>query len=91
MNVTILQMPATSHWRLESYKPHMPSAINGWNSLSSNPIPTLLRMVWWWRNGTAPDFSKYLINGSLAIHKDTVIVPAGGYVVIAFQAGLDDY
>ena len=47
-----------------------------------------------WTNGTAPDFSRYLTNGRLnktAIRKDTVIVPAGGYVVIAFQADNPGY
>ena len=47
-----------------------------------------------WTNGMAPDFSRYLTNGRLnntAIRKDTVIVPAGGYVVIAFQADNPGY
>ena len=47
-----------------------------------------------WRNGTAPDFNRYLTDGKLnstAIRKDTVIVPAGGYVVIAFQADNPGY
>ena len=47
-----------------------------------------------WANGTGPDFSRYLTNGRLnntAIRKDTVIVPAGGYVVIAFQADSRGY
>ena len=47
-----------------------------------------------WANKTGPDFSKYLTNGRLnntAIRKDTVIVPAGGYVVIAFQADNPGY
>ena len=42
----------------------------------------------------APDFSSYITNGKLnntAIRKDTVIVPAGGYVVIAFQADNPGY
>lgn len=48
-----------------------------------------------WRNGKPPDFSRYLVsNGKLngtAIRKDTVIVPAGGYTVIAFQADNPGY
>ncbi len=47
-----------------------------------------------WTNGTAPDLSRYLTNGRLnntAIRKDTVIVPAGGYVIIAFQADNPGY
>ena len=47
-----------------------------------------------WTNGTAPDFNRYLTDGRLnitAIRKDTVIVPAGGYVVIAFQADNPGY
>ena len=47
-----------------------------------------------WTNGTAPDFSRYQTNSRLnntAIRKDTVIVPAGGYVVIAFQADNPGY
>ena len=38
-------------------------------------------------NGTTPDFSKYMTDGGklikTAIRKDTVLVPAGGYVVVA--------
>ena len=47
-----------------------------------------------WANGTGPNFSRYLTNGQLsntAIRKDTVIVPAGGYVVIVFQADNPGY
>ena len=47
-----------------------------------------------WRDNTPPDFSEYVTNGKLndtAIRKDTVIVPAGGYVVIAFQADNPGY
>ena len=49
-----------------------------------------------WRDNMPPDFSEYitLSNGKLnntAIRKDTVIVPAGGYVVIAFQADNPGY
>ena len=47
-----------------------------------------------WQNGTKPDFSKYSKSGKidrLAIQKDTVIIPAGGYVVIAFQADNPGY
>ena len=47
-----------------------------------------------WTNGIAPDFSRYATDGRLndtAIRKDTVIVPAGGYVVIAFQADNPGY
>ena len=42
----------------------------------------------------APDFSDYITNEKLnntAIRKDTVIVPAGGYIVIAFQADNPGY
>ena len=46
-------------------------------------------------NGTAPDFSKYMTSsGKLnetAILKDTVIVPAGGYVVVAVQLSNPGY
>ena len=38
-------------------------------------------------NGTIPDFSKYMSDGGklieTAIRKDTILVPAGGYVVVA--------
>ena len=47
-----------------------------------------------WRDNMPPDFSDYITNGRLsdmAIRKDTVIVPAGGYVVIAFQADNPGY
>ena len=47
-----------------------------------------------WRDNMAPDFSSYITNGKLndtTIRKDTVIVPAGGYVVIAFQADNPGY
>ena len=47
-----------------------------------------------WRDGAQPDFSRYITNGKLndmAIRKDTVIVPAGGYVVIAFKADNPGY
>ena len=47
-----------------------------------------------WRDNMAPDFSDYITNEKLnntAIRKDTVIVPAGGYVVIAFQADNPGY
>ena len=49
-----------------------------------------------WRDNTAPEFSSYIniTNDKLnntAIRKDTVIVPAGGYVVIAFQADNPGY
>jgi FtsP/CotA-like multicopper oxidase with cupredoxin domain len=47
-----------------------------------------------WRNGTQSDFSKYSKTGKihrLAIRKDTVTVPAGGYVVIAFKADNPGY
>jgi FtsP/CotA-like multicopper oxidase with cupredoxin domain len=40
-----------------------------------------------WANGTGPDFRF----NNTAIRKDTVIVPAGGYVVIAFQADNPGY
>ncbi|MCG8625792.1 MAG: multicopper oxidase domain-containing protein [Proteobacteria bacterium] len=45
-----------------------------------------------WTNSTVPDFlpSSGRINNT-AIRKDTVIVPAGGYVVIAFQADNPGY
>jgi FtsP/CotA-like multicopper oxidase with cupredoxin domain len=49
-----------------------------------------------WRDNMAPDFSSYInitsdkLNNT-AIRKDTVIVPAGGYVVIAFQADNPGY
>ena len=42
----------------------------------------------------APDFSDYVTNKKLnntAIRKDTVIVPAGGYVVIALEADNPGY
>ena len=66
------------------------------NGLFCNNTPDLTcnNSVWTWANGTGPDFSKYLTNGRLnntAIRKDTVIVPAGGYVVIAFQADNPGY
>ena len=47
-----------------------------------------------WQNGSKPDFSKYSKSGKidrLAIRKDTVTVPAGGYVVIAFKADNPGY
>ena len=47
-----------------------------------------------WRDNMPPDFNNYITNGKLnntAIRKDTVIVPAGGYVVIAFQADNPGY
>lgn len=47
-----------------------------------------------WTDNMPPDFSDYITNGKLnntAIRKDTVIVPAGGYVVIAFQADNPGY
>ena len=47
-----------------------------------------------WRDNMAPDFSSYITNSKLndtTIRKDTVIVPAGGYVVIAFQADNPGY
>ena len=47
-----------------------------------------------WQNGTQPHFSKYSKTRKidrLAIRKDTVIVPAGGYVVIAFKADNPGY
>jgi cytochrome b subunit of formate dehydrogenase len=38
-------------------------------------------------NGTIPDFSKYMTDGGklveTAIRKDTILVPAGGYVIVA--------
>ena len=43
------------------------------------PLLSQTELVWW--NGTQPDFSKYSTTGKIdrmAIHKDTVIVPAGG-------------
>ena len=47
-----------------------------------------------WRNGTEPDFTKSSKKDKLdklTIRKDTVIVPAGGYVVIAFKADNPGY
>lgn len=47
-----------------------------------------------WRNGTQPDFGRYSKTDkidSMAIRKDTVVVPAGGYVVIAFKADNPGY
>ena len=45
-------------------------------------------------NRAQPDFSKYSTTGKIdrmAIHKDTAIVPAGGYIVIAFKADNPGY
>ncbi len=61
--------------------------------ISCEPTSTLC-MKPTWRNNIAPDFSSYITNGKLnntAIRKDTVIVPAGGYVIIALQADNPGY
>ena len=69
--------------------------VNGRFSSSTSDIKCNSSHICTWANGTIPDFfSKYLTNGRLndtAIRKDTVIVPAGGYVVIAFQADNKGY
>jgi FtsP/CotA-like multicopper oxidase with cupredoxin domain len=44
-----------------------------------------------WTNGIVPDFLTIGRINDTAIRKDTVIVPAGGYVVIAFQADNPGY
>ena len=49
-----------------------------------------------WREGSQPDFLRQYANDGMTfrrntIRKDTVIVPAGGYVVIAFRANNPGY
>ena len=65
--------------------------VNGRFSSSTSDIKCDSSHKCTWANGTIPDFFS---NGRLndtAIRKDTVIVPAGGYVVIAFRADNPGY